>query len=50
MHAIDIGYTIRPLRGYLFEKKDSPFKSFVESVFESRQEAKRTGNISMTYV
>lgn len=50
-YARDIGYQIIPLSGYLFEKKNSsPFGSFVSSIFESRQEAKRTGNETMSYV
>lgn len=47
--ARDLGYEIRPLRGYLFEKKTSPFDSFVSSVFGKRQEAKKTGNSAMEY-
>jgi hypothetical protein len=44
-----LGYEIIPLRGYLFEKKTSPFDSFVSSVFSRRQEAKKTGNSAMEY-
>ena len=49
-YARELGYQIIPLRGYLFEKKPSPFDSFVSSLFESRQSAKRTGNDAMAYV
>lgn len=49
IYARDLGYKILPLRGYLFEKKSSPFDSFVSSVFSRRQEAKKTGNEAMAY-
>lgn len=49
IYARDLGYTIMPLKGYLFEKKPSPFDSFVTSVFSQRQEAKKTGNEAMAY-
>lgn len=48
--ARSIGYHIIPLRGYLFEKKESPFKTFVSELYERRQEAKKTGNEAMAYV
>ena len=38
-YARDLGYTVFPLSGYLFEKMDSPFKDFVSKLFESRLEA-----------
>lgn len=47
IYARDLGYKILPLRGYLFEKKTSPFDSFVSSLFGRRQEAKKTGNDAM---
>lgn len=47
--ARDLGYKIIPLKGYLFEKKPSPFDSFVSSLFGRRQEAKKTGNEAMAY-
>lgn len=50
IYARDLGYKIIPLRGYLFEKKPSPFESFVSSLFGRRQEAKKTGNEAMAYV
>lgn len=50
IYARDLGYKIIPLRGYLFEKKPSPFDSFVSSLYGKRQEAKKTGNEAMAYV
>jgi hypothetical protein len=50
IYARNLGYTIIPLRGYLFEKKPSPFDSFVSSLFGSRLEAKKAGNVAMAYV
>jgi len=50
-YARDIGYRIIPLSGYLFEKMNSsPFGSFVSTIFEKRQDAKRTGNDAMSYI
>lgn len=49
IYARDLGYKIIPLRGYLFEKKHSPFDSFVTSLFGKRQEAKKTGNEAMAF-
>lgn len=48
--ARDLGYTVVPLSGYLFEKKESPFESFVSSLFESRSKAKKDGNDALSYV
>lgn len=49
-YAKSLGYTVLPISGYLFEKKESPFQDFVSSLFESRQEAKRQGNEAMSFV
>lgn len=49
-YARDLGYTVLPISGYLFERKESPFKDFVSSLFESRLEARRSGNESLSYV
>lgn len=47
--AHNLGYHIIPLRGYLFEKKDSPFKGFVSHLYERRLESKKSGNKAMSY-
>ena len=47
--ARNLGYHIIPLRGYLFEKKDSPFKGFVSHLYESRLESKKSGDEAMSY-
>ncbi|KAI5653901.1 hypothetical protein M9H77_31088 [Catharanthus roseus] len=49
-YARDLDYTVIPISGYLFEKKESPFKSFVSSLFESHLEAKKSGNNFMSFV
>lgn len=49
-YARDLGYTVLPISGYLFEKMESPFKDFVSSLYESRQEAKKEGNEAISYV
>ena len=48
--ARDIGYQIIPLRGYLFEKKSSPFDGIISDLYESRLEAKKRGDEPMTYI
>lgn len=48
--ARDLGYQIIPLRGYLFEKKSSPFESVISDLYESRLEAKKAGDEPMTWV
>lgn len=48
--ARSIGYTVIPISGYLFEKKESPFGNFVSDLFESRLEAKKSGNEALSYV
>lgn len=48
--ARDLGYTIMPLRGYLFDKKPSPFAGFVSEIYESRLESKRKGDEALSFV
>lgn len=45
-----LGYKVLPINGYLFEKMESPFKSFVSTLFESRVSARKEGNESLSYV
>jgi hypothetical protein len=49
-YARDLGYTIIPICGYLFEEMESPFKDYVNSLFESRSKAKKIGNNALSYV
>lgn len=49
-YARDIGYQVTLLSGYSFEKKNSPFCSFVKTIYKNREEAKRAGNDAMSYV
>lgn len=49
-YARDIGYQITLLSGYSFEKMNSPFDSFVTTIYDNRQEAKRRGNDAMSYI
>ncbi|KAK4412249.1 DNA polymerase [Sesamum alatum] len=48
--ARDLGYKIIPLRGYMFEKKSSPFEGFISDLYESRLEAKKRGDVPMTFI
>lgn len=50
LFAERLGYNIIPLKGYLFEKKVSPFEGFVSELYSRRQEAKRDGNDAMSYI
>ncbi|KAJ8441622.1 hypothetical protein Cgig2_010263 [Carnegiea gigantea] len=47
--ARNLGYHIIPLRQYLFEKKDSPFKDFISHLSKSRLESKKSGDEAMSY-
>lgn len=49
-YARGLGYTVIPISGYLFERMESPFRDFVSSLFESRLEARISGNEAMAYV
>jgi len=49
-YARGLGYTVLPISGYLFEGMESPFREFVSSLFESRLEARISGNDAMAYV
>ena len=49
-YARGLGYTVHPISGYLFERMESPFKNFVSTLFESRLEARKSGNEAMAYV
>lgn len=49
-YAKGIGYKVYPISGYLFERKESPFKDFVSSLFSSRLEARKDGNEALSYV
>ncbi|KAJ8746889.1 hypothetical protein K2173_010161 (mitochondrion) [Erythroxylum novogranatense] len=48
--ARSLGYTVIPISGYLFEKKESPFREFVSSLYENRLVAKQSGNEALAYV
>jgi hypothetical protein len=50
-YARKLGYQILPLSGYLFERmNNSPFESYVSSVYQNRQDAKKRGNEALSYV
>lgn len=49
-YARDLGYTVIPISGYLFEKMESPFRDFVSDLFQNRLEAKKKGNDALSYV
>ncbi|KAL2897238.1 DNA polymerase [Bienertia sinuspersici] len=45
-----LGYTVIPLSGYIFEEMESPFKSYVSTLFKSRLQAKKEGNDALSFV
>lgn len=45
-----LDYEIIPPRGYLFEKKLSPFKGVISDLYESQLEAKKRGDEPMTWI
>nr|GME06072.1 DNA polymerase-like [Ipomoea batatas] len=49
-YARGLGYMVLPISGYLFKRMESPFRSFVSSLFESRLDARKSGNEAMAYV
>ena len=49
-YARGLGYTVLPISGYLFERRESPFRHFVSSLFENRLEARKEGNEALAYV
>ena len=49
-YAKSLGYTVIPLSGYLFEKKESPFKEYVNYHFESRLQARKDGTEALSFV
>nr|AFD29780.1 DNA polymerase [Silene vulgaris] len=48
--AKKLNYKIRPFQGYLFKEVESPFKSFVTDLYESRAKAKAEGNDSLSFI
>ncbi|MCE3049323.1 hypothetical protein HAX54_044602 [Datura stramonium] len=49
--AVKLGYTVLPMKGYLFEKGEgSPFKDFASSLSENRIREKQKGNAVMSYI
>lgn len=49
-HAVKLGYSVIPICGYIFEKKESPFIGYVSSLFNNRLQAKKDGNNAMSFV
>lgn len=49
-YARSLGYKVLPICGYLFQRMESPFKDYVNSLFESRSNAKKEGNNAIGYV
>ena len=51
-YALQLGYQIPPLRGYLFDKttSGSPFESVISSLYELRKQAKIDGAEAMSFI
>ncbi|XP_050217594.1 DNA polymerase-like [Mercurialis annua] len=48
--ARDLCYCVIPLRGYLFEKKSSPFEGCISNLYKSRLEAQKASDEAMTFI
>jgi DNA polymerase elongation subunit (family B) len=48
--AKEVGYTVEPLKGYLYQKGEGLFNSFVETLHEKRSQAKKDGKVGMSFV
>jgi hypothetical protein len=48
--AREVGYRVEPLRGYLFEKGEGLFTSYVLHMYENRIKAKEQGKTGMSFV
>lgn len=48
--AKSIGYTVIPIEGYVFKKKESPLIHFVNELYKKRLEAKGRGDKAMAYI
>jgi len=49
-YAKSIGYKVRPLRGYLYDKGYGVIDRFVGDMYSNRSRAKREGNAGFAYV
>jgi len=49
-YAKSIGYTVIPIKGYLYEKGEGLFNSFVTDLYGNRLKAKKDGNTGLAYV
>jgi hypothetical protein len=49
-YAVSLGYLVYPISGYLFEKMETPFNEFVNTIAKSRNEARKEGNDALAYV
>lgn len=50
IYAQSIGYRVLPLSGYLFKRMESPFKKYVNALYNNRLEAKASGNKALSYI
>lgn len=50
LYAQKIGYKMTPVRGWLYEKKPSPFDKFISDIYEKRIEAKKNRQDSMVFI
>lgn len=48
--AQKLGYKIYPIKGYMFEIMESPFKEFVSSLSAKRQEAQKINDLGLSYI
>lgn len=49
-YALSIGYKVYPICGYLFDRMESPFKDFVNDIYQKRLEAKAKGEKALDFI
>jgi len=48
--ARQLGYKVIPFRGYIYEKRPSPFTKFVDDIYQKRLEAQSRNVNAMSYI
>jgi hypothetical protein len=49
-YAVTLGYRVYTLSGYLFTRMESPFKGFVNELYQKRLEAKKKGEKAKAFI
>ena len=49
-YAVSLGYKVYPICGYIFDRKESPFKRFVYDIYSKRLDAKAKGEKALDFI